>query len=83
MYYNKIYLDINYEHFEYIDNYRSIDELVTLKIHNEYTNVDEYYDKSSSKTEIDKLDTPTLFINSRDDLLAPIYKLDLTKCKIY
>lgn len=67
-------------HFE---NYRDVDVHYTIKIHKKFKTVEDYYQKSSSCYDLDKLKTYSLFINSRDDILSPVYCIDFSHCKKY
>jgi predicted alpha/beta-fold hydrolase len=61
--------------------YREVDLEFTIKVHNNFKSVEDYYMKSSSYYDIHKLDVPTLFINSKDDLMSHVDSVDFEKCK--
>ena len=47
-----------------------------------FKSVDDYYSKSSSIDDLENVRVPSLFINSRNDLLSPIDTVNLEKCKL-
>lgn len=68
---------VDIEKLALINNYRDFDDLVTLKMFESFENVDDYYIKSSSYKDVENLQIPSLFFNSKDDKLSPIDTLDL------
>jgi predicted alpha/beta-fold hydrolase len=63
-----------------INSYKAFDKEFTCKIFN-FENPEDYYIKSECKHLIEKLNLPTLFINSSDDFLSPIYNINTQICK--
>lgn len=61
--------------------YKLIDELLIVKLYG-YKSVDHYYEESSSMHDLKNLNFPSLFFNSKDDILSPIDSIDMTICKI-
>lgn len=54
----------------------------TIKVHKElYTSVEDYYSVNSCDNKIKDLKVHSLFINSKDDDLAPLQDLDKSQCK--
>lgn len=53
-------------------NYRDFDCEYTIKIHKEFETIEDYYTRSSSCHDIEKLKVHTLFVNSRDDRFSPV-----------
>lgn len=62
-----------------VKNYIDFDVNFTTKLFG-FKTAKEYYHKSSSYYNIDKLKIPSFFINSKDDKLSPIYVCDLEVC---
>jgi uncharacterized protein len=78
---NFLFLGIDYKKFREIKDYHEIDSHFTLKIHKNFENLEDYYIKSSSCFDIHKLGIPTLFINSKDDIISPYDTVDYSHCK--
>ena len=70
---------LNYKIIKELKTYRELDNEFTCKIHG-FENVDNYYKSTSSGYDIRHLIIPSLFINSYDDLLAPVDTIDLKAC---
>lgn len=60
--------------------YRDFDKEFTCKIFG-FDNPSEYYLFNQSKYDLEKINVPTLCINSLDDKMSPIYNVDLSVCK--
>jgi len=71
---------IDYEKISQVKLYRQFDEFFTCKLFG-FKSVEEYYEKSSSFADIPNIRVPSIFINSRDDLLSPIDSIDKNMCK--
>ena len=64
-----------------VNTYKDFDKEFTCKLFN-FESPEEYYKLSQCKDLIDKLNIPSLFINSSDDFLSPIYNVDTQICKL-
>ncbi len=71
----------DYNKISQIKLYRHFDEFFTCKLFG-FENVEEYYEKSSSFKDIPNIKVPSLFINSKDDMLSPIDSINLDMCKL-
>jgi predicted alpha/beta-fold hydrolase len=72
--------DLQFEMLNELKTCRDFDSNFTCKLHG-FRNVDEYYLSTSSGPDISKINVPCMFINAKDDLLAPVYSIDLKPCK--
>jgi predicted alpha/beta-fold hydrolase len=72
--------DLQFEILNEIKTCKDFDDNFTCKLHG-FKDANEYYLTTSSGPDIGKLKVPTLFINAKDDILAPIYAVDLKPCK--
>lgn len=70
----------DYDNISKVKLYRHFDEFFTCKLFG-FESVEEYYEKSSSFADIPNINVPSIFINSRDDLLSPIDSIDINICK--
>lgn len=71
----------DFEKISQVKLYRHFDEFFTCKLFG-FNTVEEYYEKSSSIRDIPNIRVPSVFINSKDDLLSPIDSIDVNMCKI-
>jgi predicted alpha/beta-fold hydrolase len=77
----RVHQDLQFEILSEIRTPRDIDNNFTCKMH-KFKDADEYYISVSSGPDIAKIKVPCLFLNAKDDVLAPYYSVDLKPCKI-
>lgn len=65
-----------------VKTYRDFDKEFTCKLFN-FKSPTSYYEHCSTNKVIKDINIPGLFINSIDDILSPIYSVDLSQCNYY
>lgn len=70
----------DYNKISQVKLYRHFDELFTCKLFG-FKTVEEYYEKSSSYKDLPNIKVPSIFINSKDDMLSSIDSFDTKICK--
>jgi predicted alpha/beta-fold hydrolase len=76
-------LEIDYEKIKKTKSFREVDEHFTIKIHKQFSSVEDYYFKSSCCHDLDDLKINSFFINAKDDIFSPVNDVDLKPCKIF
>lgn len=65
---------------EKFKNYKDLDNAMIPKIFPEFSSADDYYTRGSSKDDLKNLKVRTIFFNAKDDILSPVYAVDLNQC---
>jgi predicted alpha/beta-fold hydrolase len=68
--------ELKFDHLHTFKNTKDIESEFTVKIH-KFKDLEDYYTQTSSIKDLEKIKIPSLFINAKDDSLAPTEEIDL------
>lgn len=69
-----------YKTIDKIRSYKELDDAIIPRVFKEYSSVDDYYTKCSSKDDLKNIKVRSIFFNARDDALSPVDIVDFTQC---